>query len=110
MTLDRQQIKQNAREALKANYWPMIGYFVLFMLISSVCGGLSAAYIGFVLIVLVIPVVTVSYLYLNYKVYRNEEHSVSNLFDGFQNFGHVLGGYWWMMLFTCLWSLLFCIP
>lgn len=110
MTLDRQQIKQNAKDALKANYWPMIGYFVLNMVICAVCGGLSSLYVGLILTILVVPVVAVSFCYLTYKVYRNEEHSVSGLFDGFQNFGHVLGGYWWMYLFILLWSMLFYIP
>lgn len=59
---------------------------------------------------LIIPVLTVGQTWSFLNVYRNKTVKVSDLFVGFRNYGHNLGGMLWAYLFTCLWSCLFIIP
>lgn len=110
MSLNRVEIKNKAKVALNENYWPLVGYVAIAIGVSIVANILNSLFIGYIVSLLVVPVITLGISYNFYKAYNNEDHSVSNILDGFQNFGHVLGGYWWMFLFTFLWSLLFVIP
>ena len=114
MFLDRKQIKENAKDALKANYWPMILYSAgIPLVLSIVCLILTKLGLGLISTIvsaLISPVLTIGLCNVCYRVYKGEEHSVSDIIDGFQNFGHIIGGYWWMMLWIFLWSLLLYIP
>ncbi len=104
MKINRQLIKSNAKAALKNNYWPFIGIMLLVGVLVSAC---SVTGIGAILLA---PVIAIGYEYYIYRYYKQEEVTLSNVFDGFKKFGHVLGGWWYMYLFTFLWTLLFIIP
>lgn len=110
MSLDRVEIKNKAKVVLKENYWPLVGYLAIAMALSLVSSVLNKIIVGYIFSLFVVPVITLGISYNYYKAYNNENHNVNGILDGFQNFGHVLGGYWWMFLFTFLWSLLFVIP
>lgn len=104
MSINRQLIKSNAKVALKNNYWPFLGIMLLIGVIVSAC---SVTCIG---AILVMPVIAIGYEYYVYRFYKQEDVTLANSFDGFKKFGHVLGGWWYMYLFTFLWTLLFIIP
>ena len=106
--LDRKTIKQHAKSVLSANYGVIIGTFAVYALISFVCG--MVPYIGGIACMIVVPVVMIGMMNLLVRLYRGEKVEFSDMFNGFQNFGHNLGGYWYMYLFLFLWTLLFYIP
>ena len=109
--MDRISIKERARENFTAQYWPVVGINVLAVVILAGLGALSyIPILGLVAAFGLTPIITVGILWFSLKIYRGEEATVETLFEPFQNFGHVLGGYWYMVLFIFLWSLLLFIP
>lgn len=138
MGFPRKQIKANARAALSAHYWPMVGIMFLASILSSAisviaviptyAAEISAIYsmeapaagagasMGFSLLSLVGAFIamffTVGIAYFNYKVYRGEEPDLGDIFIAFKDgrFGRVLGGMLLVEIYTFLWSLLFLIP
>ncbi|MBR5381149.1 MAG: DUF975 family protein [Oscillospiraceae bacterium] len=107
--IDRKLVKENARNALRANYWPIVGWMLLGTAIVAACGSLPG--IGFVASIFITPVMTCGLCYFSYVTYSGEKAGAKQLFAGFSDkFMHLVGGYWWMALFTFLWSLLFVIP
>jgi|GEM_PF-1640871 len=107
--IDRKLVKQNARNALRADYWPIVGWILLGTAICAACGSLPG--IGTVATIFILPVMTCGLCYFSYVTYRGGKAGAKELFAGFSDlFIHLVGGYWWMMLFTFLWSLLFVIP
>ena len=107
--IDRKLVKENARNALRANYWPIVAWILLGTAITGACGSLPG--IGFVATIFILPVMTCGLCYFSYVTYRGDKADAKELFAGFSDkFMHLVGGYWWMMLFTWLWSLLFIVP
>ena len=99
------EIKLAAKQAFYGNYWTSVGVLVLYVVIVSAVSGTG---IGG-LIVAGPMTIGLSSFYL--KAYRGMQAGVETMFsDGFTDFGRNLGGYLWMQLFVCLWSLLFVIP
>ena len=109
MELNRQAIKGDAAKRFVSAYWPMVGITVLAGAIGGACGFIG--WIGYVATLIIIPVISVGFADFNYRVFKGEKPEIKHLFQGFSDqFGHLLGGYWYMALFTWLWSLLFVIP
>ena len=114
--IDRKLVKQNAKAALKANYWSIVGWTVLGLAIIVACALVSRipflGIVGLAGTIFIVPVVSCGVNYYSYKVYKGDQAGSNELFAGFNSklFIHVVGGYWWMTLFTFLWSLLFIIP
>ena len=114
--IDRRLVKQNARAALKANYWSIVGWTVLGMAIIVACFLVSnipfLGIVGLAGTIFVMPVVSCGLDYYSYRIYKGDKAGSAELFAGFDSkrFIHVVGGFWWMTLFTWLWSLLFIIP
>jgi len=106
--LDRRSIKARAKASFKGNYWPsvlvpiimaaIVGVLALIPVVGSIAGFIMA------------PVLTAGVAYFFAKNYRGEKAEIGDMFAGFKNFGHVLGGSLWMELFVWLWSMLFVIP
>ena len=110
MGFNRIAVKQQAKINFKANYWPAVGWTFLAGLILAACGVADRIFFGVVSLI-VGSVVSAGLGWFSLKIYRGEAvDGGSDLFVGFRNFGHVLGGMLWMDLFTFLWSLLFVIP
>lgn len=138
MDFPRKQIKANARAALSANYWPVVGILLLGGLLASavsviasipsyvsifssladgsypygVSSGSTITTVLSVVGVLLTIIFQVGISWFAYLVYRGDEPDVANLFVAFKgnNFPRVLGGMLLVMLYTFLWSLLFLIP
>lgn len=106
--LDRKSIKKRAKEALSDNYGVCIGTLVVSILIAVVAA--FVPYAGTIIAIAVTPVVMVGLMNVYLHMYRGENVEFGDMFDGFRNYGHVLGGYWYMYLFIFLWSLLLYIP
>ncbi len=138
MDFPRKQIKANARAALSANYWPVVGILFLGSILASVVSTVAyvptyvstvtAALNGYyseaatatsgvssvvsILGILIAVFFEVGIAWFAYTVYRGEQPDMGNLFIGFKDgrFGRVLGGMLLVTLYTILWSLLFIIP
>ncbi len=109
--MNRQEIKAKGLSMFKQQYWPVVGILVLATLIAAGAGSLNALpVVGIAVTVIVLPFVAIGTSWFCLGIYRGREAKVETLFEPFSNFGHVLGGYWYMYLFTFLWTLLFIIP
>jgi len=106
--IDRAQVKAIAKRTLENYYWLSVGLLALNSLVCGVCGAIP--YVGQFAAMLVVPVLTVGYMSCCLRMVRGEKVEIGDLFSGFNNFGHNLGGYYWMALWIFLWSLLCYIP
>lgn len=105
----RQEIKELAKQAFSAHYWPAVGVTVLVVLFLSACSGFT---LGIGALILTGPTMAgMNYFFTQLFQGLGDRVDVGTPFSvGFQNFCRKMGGYLWMMLFTWLWSLLFMIP
>ena len=114
MKFEGRVIKDYAKKAFKANYWPMVGICLLYTILISVVAGLACIpVVGIIITVIVAPVIEISFMLQMYWTYHSgEAPTPSHLFEGFKEkrIWHIVGGYWYMGLFTVLWSLLLVIP
>lgn len=133
----RKDIKQNAKNALSANYWNTVGILFLSGIIVGLflCVAIVPMYVeliiwaindgtgfffispiswGFYIVgLLLMFVYQPGVNYFAYKTYRGDsDPSIGDLFSGFKNgnFGRVLGCMLLMALKIFLWSLLLYIP
>lgn len=101
-------LKDMALESLKGKWGLAIGGYFIFIVISII---LSL----FGLIGSIISILTTGTLILGISIFtlsisRNQEAKVSQIFDGFNDFGKSLATYLLMVLFVILWTLLLVIP
>lgn len=108
--LNRGAIKENAKAALKANYGTMVGMMAAFIGIEIACSLLNMIFIGYIANLIVLPIILIGMNGVCIAIYRGQKATVGDMFNGFKNFGHNLGGYWWKSLFLFLWCLCFYIP
>ncbi len=109
--MDRRQIKEKGLSMFKAQYWPVVGILVLITLICAGAGSLNLMpMIGIAVTAVVAAFACVGSAWFCLQVYRGEQAKIETVFTPFNNFAHVLGGFWYMMLFQILWSMLFIIP
>lgn len=96
--------RKEAWKDLSGNWGTMIAIYLLYVVIISASG-----------IVAIGPLLLAGALSLGFsiallKVARKQNAEISNLFDGFKNYGEVLVAYILQVIFIFLWSLLFFIP
>jgi len=107
----RRQIKEQARSSFAAQRGVGILLILLMVVIAGACSGLAFIYVGYLVTVLLVPVVSIGLIWGYLKIYRGEQTDIGVLLSKFNNsYARCLGGYWWMMLFTTLWSMLFAVP
>jgi len=114
--LNRQEIKANAKAAMKQQWGTAIGALVLLFVVIFAGGLLNALPIlGPILVLgtlyfIDFPLMTgVSGVFR--RIYLGERTSAAQIFNVFQgNYLRKVGGMAWMMLFTWLWTMLFFIP
>ena len=105
MMKTRAEIKEAAKQGFRSNYWVCVGVMVLFGLIVGASGATG------VLAILLVGPLTCGLNSFSVKVQRDEPVDAGTMFaDGFFQFWRKVGGYWYQMLFTFLWTLLFVIP
>ncbi len=89
-----------AMRIFKDKKWKLCGLILLETLLS-----LLAEFFG-VLPIIILPLtfgISVSAAAICLKGIRGEEVDSKNLFDGFKNFKHNIGGMAWMYLWVCIW-------
>lgn len=97
MLFNRAEIKENAKAAFKANYWPMVGF--------TLVGAIIIVFSSIVPVCLLTYPISAGFGYFMYKVYKGDDVDFENMFAAFKNnlFGHVFGGMWYLTLFILLW-------
>jgi uncharacterized membrane protein len=107
----RVEIKALAKEQFKAQRGTGILIVLLLVVIGAVCGGASVIVVGGIAGIFVIPVIIIGANYSFIKIYNGEKTELSDLFSKFNDkFLRCVGGYWWMALFTWLWSMCLFVP
>lgn len=118
---NRKEIKEHAKAEFKNQYWPLVGYSVLMVIIaaaaSSVCGLGVIPVIGQLLTIAAsicfVGPFTVAVNWMYYRAYKGEEIDIKDMFVTFTN-----GDLWKRALltsllvsvYTALWTLLFIVP
>lgn len=101
-------LRAMAREQLKGNWGKAVLVFLLFTVITGICGAIP--YIGFIISLVIMGPMTLGLNIFFLKLKRQEAPVIENLFDGFKRFAPSLVLYILVNVFTFLWSLLFIIP
>lgn len=102
--LTNNEILSEAYALLKENLWNIVGVNLVFMLISIAC-----SFVPFGSIILGGPLGVGIALY-SIKIRNNENATMSDLFEGFKNFGNSIGAYFLMMVIILVGCLLLIIP
>ncbi|MGK0363063.1 MAG: putative membrane protein [Saprospiraceae bacterium] len=102
--ISQPQLMDEAKNALSGNWGLAAGAFFVMMLVSVL-----ASIIPFVSILIGGPL-TLGMAIFSQKIARNQDAQISNLFDGFSNFGNALGTYLLMMLAIVVGFIFFIIP
>lgn len=100
-------LRQEARNVLSGK-WVMaaLAAFV-YTAITGAAGSIPA--VGVVVTLLILPIgYGLAVLFL--KVFRGEEVNIGSLFDGFQDYGRILGTALLQAVYTVLWMLLLVVP
>lgn len=107
MTIDNRELMKQARESLREHWGVAVGITVIYMLICSMTGAPDFfKLVGF----LIAGPLNVGYYSAFLSLVRKGEMHVGQMFDGFSSFLNALGAYVLMVLFICLWALLFIVP
>lgn len=101
------ELRADARIALDGK-WLMAA--VATVIFSAVMGGLGAIPILGSLIVLFTLPIAYGYAIVMLNVFRGDEVNIGGLFDGFNDYGRILGTKLLQIVYTFLWSLLLMIP
>lgn len=101
--MTRQQMKLEAKQALKGNWGTAIGIVIVYALISL---ALSYTYVGTFFTGMFIYGAMAAFLICT----RTGKLEFNYLFGGFKNFGPVFAATAMKLVFIMLWSLLFVIP
>ncbi|XOF32512.1 MAG: DUF975 family protein [Candidatus Electrothrix sp. YB6] len=97
-----------ARESLTGAWGLAIGASIICYIILNVPGRIDG-YLGLVTCIIAGPMslgMTIFFL----SISREQNPEISQLFDGFKNFGTSIAAYYLMILFLCLWYFLLIIP
>lgn len=106
MQINRAAIKADAKVKFQGHYWPCVAVVAINMVVATVCGALTSVEgVGVALTLLVTNVVSAGMGMFFLRVHRGEKPEIQTMFDGFKNYGHVLGGTAWQYLWTALWAI-----
>lgn len=106
--INRAMIKSLSKMQLKGK-WGIVG--VLFLVLVVAIGLLSCVPgVGSLITLIIGGPITLTQVFIAFKVINSEELSLNDTISGFNNFVKALLLYLWQMLWVCLWSLLFVIP
>ncbi len=108
MVKENTELMVEARESLSGNWGLAIGTFLVYgILISSLQ---FIPVIGSVLALFIAGPMLVGVSMFSLSLSRGENARLEQIFEGFKNYGTVLGAYLLMVLFIFLWALLLIIP
>ena len=108
MKTENKILMKQAREELAGKWGLAALTFLVYLLITAgiqyipILGPIAALIIG--------GPMTLGLIYFVLSISRKKEARLSQIFDGFENFGTALGAYLLVALFVFLWMLLLIIP
>ena len=108
MVKENKELMAEARESLSGNWGLAIGTFLVYGIIISSLQFIPT--VGPVLVLFIAGPMLVGVSMFSLSLSRGENARLEQIFEGFKNYGTVLGAYLLMVLFIFLWMLLLIIP
>ena len=108
MVKENKELMAEARESLSGNWGLAIGTFLVYGIIISSLQFIPV--VGSVLALFIAGPMLVGISMFSLSLSRGENARLEQIFEGFKNYGTVLGAYLLMVLFIFLWMLLLIIP
>lgn len=102
------ELRARARESLQGNWGKSILALIIYGLINGVLNFIPV--LGYILQLLISGACTLGLVIFFIGIARKEGPSISEIFNGFSHFLKAFGVYFFMGLFSLLWSLLLVIP
>ena len=107
MLKQNSELRAEARAAL-TDKW--VRAAIATLIYSAVVGGLSAIpVVGILLLLLTLPI-AYGYAIVILDVFRGSDVNIGGLFDGFSDYGRIIGTKLLQAVYTVLWTLLLVIP
>ena len=97
-----------ASESLKGKWGLAIGTFVVYFMIVGAIQVIPVA--GPIISLFIAGPMAVGAAIFSLSIARNQETRLEYIFQGFKNYGTILGAYLLMIVFVVLWTLLLIIP
>lgn len=101
-------LRYNAREALRGNWWPCVGLTFVYMAISIILGIIP--YVGGLASLILTGPIQLGMTIFYVSFIRSEEPDFNKFFEGFSDFGRALAAFLLMSLFIFGWTLLLIVP
>lgn len=108
MVKENTELMAEARESLSGNWGLAIATFLVYGIIISIFQVIPT--VGSVLALFIAGPMLVGISMFSLSLSRGENARLEQIFEGFKNYGTVLGAYLLMVLFIFLWMLLLIIP
>ena len=106
---ENKELMAEARASLSGNWGLAVGTFLVYIIIVGSTSTYSC-YWGRVLGLFIAGPMAVGICMFTLSLSRNENARLEQIFEGFRNYGTVLGAYILMIVFIFLWALLLIIP
>ena len=103
--ISREEIKMQAKGQIKGKIGMLFLAMLLMVVISSAANIIPVAGM-----IIVMPAMTLGYIYIYLDVCAGGEVDINRLFAGFQRLGQAICLFLLITIFTSLWALLFVIP
>lgn len=108
MITENKILIKNAREALSGKWGTAVVAFLIYALISGALGAIPFA--GALITMLIMGPLMLGWTRFSMSMARNEEASINQLFEGFNDFMRPFITYLLMVIFIILWMILLIIP
>jgi uncharacterized membrane protein len=108
MITENKILIKDAREALSGKWGTAVVAFLIYALISGALGAIPFA--GALITMLIMGPLMLGWTRFSMSIARNEEASINQLFEGFNDFMRPFITYLLMVIFIILWMILLIIP
>ena len=108
MVKENKELMAEARESLSGNWGLAIATFLVYGIIISIFQVIPT--VGPVLVLFIAGPMLVGISMFSLSLSRGENARLEQIFEGFKNYGTVLGAYLLMVVLILLWMLLLIIP
>ena len=105
---ENKELMAEARASLSGNWGLAVGTFLVYIIIVGTLQVIPT--VGSVLALFIAGPMMVGVSMFSLSLSRGESARLEQIFEGFKNYGTVLGAYLLMVLFIFLWMLLLIIP
>ena len=108
MMKENKELMAEARASLSGNWRLAVGTFLVYIIIVGTLQVIPV--IGGVIGLFIAGPMSVGICMFTLSLSRDENARLEQIFEGFRNYGTVLGAYILMVVFIFLWALLLIIP